>query len=259
MFSKWRCAARARPFLSIFFHVQYIRFSDLFNFCIHFFLLVCMDFVLAVLFASTDCILKVLFTSTDWVLAVWSARTDWILKVSFALADSVLLVLRGASCQCGGFDAGFVANKKTRRPVGRRESKSVSRVLYWMIIYLGAAVTGRLERSTLHRNARRAAASKVHMILHRIGFTWPHNRLCAGELLPRLSTLTRVCGRYLSVALSLGSPPPDVIRYPALWCTDFPRAEARDHLIYFFPSIRKKRLCRKRTGAFWLDCDCGCV
>ena len=135
--------------------------------------------------------------------------------------------------------------------MGRRESKSVSRVLYWMIIYLGAAVTGRLKRSTLHQNARRAAASKVHMILHRIGFTWPHNRLCAGELLPRLSTLTRVCGRYLSVALSLGSPPPDVIRYPALWCTDFPRAEARDHLIYFFPSIRKKRLCRKRTGAFW--------
>ena len=148
------------------------------------------------------------------------------------------------------FSYRFPENKKTRRPEGRRESKSVSRVLYWMIIYLGTTVTGRLKRSTLHRNARRAAASKVHMILHRIGFTWPHNRLCAGELLPRLSTLTRVCGRYLSVALSLGSPPPDVIRYPALWCTDFPRAEARDHLIYFFPSIRKKRLCRKRTGAF---------
>ena len=165
--------------------------------------------------------------------------------LGFACSSRCVVPTRRIRC-------GAYAQQKTRRPEGRRESKSVSRVLYWMIIYLGAAVTGRLERSTLHRNARRAAASKVHMILHRIGFTWPHNRLCAGELLPRLSTLTRVCGRYLSVALSLGSPPPDVIRYPALWCTDFPRAEARDHLIYFFPSIRKKRLCRKRTGAFGL-------
>lgn len=40
--------------------------------------------------------------------------------------------------------------KKTRLPEGRRESKSISRVLYWMIIYLGATVTGRLKRSTLH-------------------------------------------------------------------------------------------------------------
>ena len=30
--------------------------------------------------------------------------------------------------------------------------------------------------------------------------------------------------RYISVALSLESPPPDVIRHPALWSPDFPRS-----------------------------------
>ncbi len=64
--------------------------------------------------------------------------------------------------------------------------------------------------------------------LHRIGFTWPHSLLRAGELLPRLSTLT-VKRRYISVALSLGSPPAAVSRYPALRCSDFPHARsARD-------------------------------
>ena len=45
-----------------------------------------------------------------------------------------------------------------------------------------------------------------------------------GELLPRLSILTlrmRV-RRFISVALSLKSPSPDVIRHPVLCCSDFP-------------------------------------
>ena len=68
--------------------------------------------------------------------------------------------------------------------------------------------------------------------LHRIGFAGPHSLLCAGELLPRLSTLTvtavrqpyRSQRRYISVALSLGSPPAAVSRYPALRSSDFPQA-----------------------------------
>ena len=55
-------------------------------------------------------------------------------------------------------------------------------------------------------------------VLLRIGFTWQCSLLHPGELLPRLSTLTHGhrcdCGRYISVALFLGSPPADVIRYP---------------------------------------------
>ena len=44
-----------------------------------------------------------------------------------------------------------------------------------------------------------------------------------GELLPRLSILTkRKALRFISVALSLKSPSPDVIRHPVLCCSDFP-------------------------------------
>ncbi len=47
-----------------------------------------------------------------------------------------------------------------------------------------------------------------------------------GSLLHCLSTLTRlhttVCWRFISVALALESPPPDVIRHPALRSPDFP-------------------------------------
>ena len=42
--------------------------------------------------------------------------------------------------------------------------------------------------------------------------------------------------RYISVALSLESPPPDVIRHPALRSPDFPHLPygSRDHLSYFY-------------------------
>ena len=48
-----------------------------------------------------------------------------------------------------------------------------------------------------------------------------------GSLLHCLFTLAlaslRIQGRYISVALSLRSPSPDVIRHPALWSPDFPQ------------------------------------
>ena len=82
--------------------------------------------------------------------------------------------------------------------------------------------------------AHRANVS-LRSALLRIGFAGPHSLLCAGELLPRLSTLTvtavrqpyRSQRRYISVALSLGSPPAAVSRYPALWSSDFPHAESQ--------------------------------
>ena len=43
-----------------------------------------------------------------------------------------------------------------------------------------------------------------------------------GELLPRLFILTKLALRFISVALSLKSPSPDVIRHPVLCCSDFP-------------------------------------
>ena len=63
------------------------------------------------------------------------------------------------------------------------------------------------------RNAQGYAECSSTVLL-RIGFTGPRGLPRAGELLPRLSTLTGNTRRYISVALSLGSPPAAVSRYP---------------------------------------------
>jgi len=75
-----------------------------------------------------------------------------------------------------------------------------------------------------------------------VGFAGPASHLTAGELLPRLSTLTQqmqaYAGRFISVALSLGFPPLGVTQHSALWSSDFPQEQPfgscpRDHLINF--------------------------
>ena len=82
-------------------------------------------------------------------------------------------------------------------------------------------VAGQIQPPTRGRGGPPLCA--LYAVLLRIGFTWPHSRQCAGELLPRLSTLTaQSARRYLSVALSLGSPPAAVSSYPALRSSDFP-------------------------------------
>src|SRR6185312_14451426 len=60
------------------------------------------------------------------------------------------------------------------------------------------------------------------------GLPQPAGHPTAGELLPRHFTLTthrreRLRGRFVSVALSRGSPPLAVNQHPALWSSDFPR------------------------------------
>jgi hypothetical protein len=114
----------------------------------------------------------------------------------------------------------------------------VSRVLYSTIIYLGAALPPRSCHPS--ENCVGPTASLLSVLL-RIGFTWPTSRQAAGELLPRLSTLTpaRRQRRYLSVALSLKSPSVGVTHYPALGSSDFPHARpfstcARDCLAYSY-------------------------
>ena len=76
--------------------------------------------------------------------------------------------------------------------------------------WLGVTAAARCH---LH-GTRRADASCPSAVLLRIGFAEPCSSPHAGELLPRLSTLTHQNGmRYISVALSLGSPPAAVSRY----------------------------------------------
>ena len=83
-----------------------------------------------------------------------------------------------------------------------KASEPVSRVLsFKTVICLGT----RLPVCSRHPSKYRPSKPLLSVLL-RIGFTG-HKRLrCAGELLPRLSTLTRMFGRFISVALSLRSP-----------------------------------------------------
>ena len=80
-----------------------------------------------------------------------------------------------------------VLNKKP--PAGGFLSGSVSRVLSLKaIICLGLP----LPAGSSHPSDMRPANVHccIRSVLLRVGFTWPHSLLCAGELLPRLSILT---------------------------------------------------------------------
>ena len=92
------------------------------------------------------------------------------------------------------------------------------------------AVTGRLQRYSRTSSGGQPYVKRPQTCIGR-GL---HGTACyqaVGELLPRLSILAIIrlaadIGRSISVALSLKSPSPDVIRRPALRCPDFPhRAE----------------------------------
>ena len=67
-------------------------------------------------------------------------------------------------------------------------SKSVSRVLYWMTIFLGCLLPVQLQPPC--RKHAEQTLFVFYAVLHRVGFTWPHGLPCDGELLPRLSILT---------------------------------------------------------------------
>ena len=57
-----------------------------------------------------------------------------------------------------------------------------------------------------------------------------------GSLLHCPSTLTALLQRYISVALSLESPPPAVSRHPALWSPDFPHLRSFDTCSRDYPA-----------------------
>ena len=92
-------------------------------------------------------------------------------------------------------------------------SKTISRVMSLDGHLSRPSVTGRLKRPTRKQTGRRMslfglASDGVYMC--------PVCYQPGGSLLHCPSTLTRQSGRFISVALSLESPPPDVIRHPAL-------------------------------------------
>ena len=89
---------------------------------------------------------------------------------------------------------------------------------------LDGHLSRRTVSGTLERIISRRRANACSHFLHRAGFTGTSSRQDVCELLPHISTLARKNVRYISVALSLKSPSPDVIRHPVLCCSDFPHA-----------------------------------
>lgn len=90
-------------------------------------------------------------------------------------------------------------------------SKSISRVLYSMIIYLGAMLP--LRSCDLPLGETSSLFFTPYLVLLQMGFTEPHSRLCAGELLPHLSILTSCeavyfCCTFLGVASTGYYPAP---------------------------------------------------
>ena len=112
---------------------------------------------------------------------------------------------------------GFDTRKPPRSDAVRRSAAvlraigPVSRVLSWTAIYLGGTVAGPLHATSSETVGQTSVSSTV---LLRIEFTAPDCSQPVRELLPHVSTLTRLRGRYLSVALFLKSPSAGVTRYP---------------------------------------------
>ena len=98
-------------------------------------------------------------------------------------------------------------------------SVTISRVMSWMIIYLVLLLPA--ASSDLPEN-RSGKSIVLFLVLLRMGFT------CAlrvtEEAVVSYTTFPPLPHkrRFISVALALESPPPDVIRHPALRSPDFP-------------------------------------
>ena len=92
-------------------------------------------------------------------------------------------------------------------------SKTISRVMSWMIIYLDRLSP---DGSSDLPGSRRAALCSLFGLASSGVYMCPLCYQRGGSLLHCLSTLTCQSRRFISVALSLESPPPDVIWHPAL-------------------------------------------
>ena len=118
--------------------------------------------------------------------------------------------------------------------------------LFEQVCKPGSVVNGHLSWYTVTSIIMRLFCGTERAILYLFlspCFKWGlHSLSCyqqSGKLLPYLSTLTHmIYRRFISVALSLESPPPAVNWHPALWSPDFPHffnksATIQPTLIYY--------------------------
>ena len=143
-------------------------------------------------------------------------------------------------------------------------SVTISRVLYWTVIYPGRAS----PRGSSDRGGRGGPPSCLHCILHRVGFTSPACYQAAGELLPRLSILTAPkdggffllhfpwsrLRRPLTGTLALRCPDFPHARRPATVCS--PRTR-KEYLLHLFLSMdhREKTLTQTLRSAIMHICQ----
>ena len=178
----------------------------------------------------------------------------------------------GARRTAQGIRDGQYTNKYKGR-LYFRTKETVSRVLFRpnfraaMIIHLGQTLptassdrTRRLQASNLsptsshHASGRSKMGTPPYLVLLRVGFTESrchHRDWCAltAPFHPYQAQCTAVIrsthglGGLFSVALSLGSPPLDVIQHPALRSPDFPPFTWQRRAIIWPPSSQKVRRC----------------
>jgi len=128
-----------------------------------------------------------------------------------------------------------VALRATKRPPCKSQTtRSVSRILSWIVIYLGPWLPKGLKRP-YPRGRRATSCPSLFGLAPGWGLpgqpvTWlPVRSYRTVSPLPLrpirpFTAWIRCEGGLISVALSLGSPPLEVIQHPALWSSDFPRA-----------------------------------
>ena len=138
-----------------------------------------------------------------------------------------------------------------------RASVTISRVLYWTVIYPGRT----LPHGSSDRGGRGGPPACLHCILHRVGFTSPACYQAAGELLPRLSILTvpedggffllhfpwSRLRRPLTGTLALRCPDFPHARRPATVCSPRTRKE------YLFPPFLSIRSRKNRLTCFFFS------
>ena len=114
-------------------------------------------------------------------------------------------------------------------------SGTISRVMSRVIIYLGLLLPTASSDLPESRSGKPVAFC---LVLLRMGFTYApsvtRRAVVSYTAFPPLPIILtkQYYRRFISVALALESPPPDVIRHPALRSPDFPHLsyDSRDHL-----------------------------
>lgn len=123
------------------------------------------------------------------------------------------------------------------------KSKSISRVLFLNIICLVALLPGRSSDSSSHSEQLPIGSDLAPNGVYRANLSPGCRWALTSPFHPYHFW------RFLSVALSLESPPPDVIRHSALWCTDFPRirfsSRCSDLLFIGFILLEIAETCKK--------------